>query len=1044
MIGHQGFRLRSMQSKFLATVVPMALCAIVVVFGAFEYLSMQRAEADLRERLDSLLAIQGSALSDPIWTINDEQVRLTVNALMSDPEIALVEVYDFHDSSGFVKLFEAEKPGVEPSFVGESEIFRDGTGREPAIGKLVVGVSDTRIAASAAQRLLLVASLAVALMICVVGSILISYRRIVATPLDLLLSGIRASKDNTQATAVNWSSTDEMGSVIAAFNEMSKQRAANERDLRLAKDELEKRVEDRTRELAVAIRQLREAIESISEGFSLFDKDDRLLLCNTRYKRLVKPWADQEELSRALSPGTPFLEILRGAVASGIINIPAGEEEAWIEEQVRTRRSSGRSVLLQISGEWIRVTERKTQDGSTVAVYSNITELELARLEAEAANEAKSTFLATMSHEIRTPMNGVLGMLEVLERSPLNQDQRNMTETITKSATVLLGIIDDILDFSKIEAGRIEIERTPTSLRQVCESAVILIAPTAEQKNLDLSLTIEPALPPSVYADPLRVRQVLINLLGNAVKFTTEGSIGLRVRRDAYGRHIRFEVTDSGVGVADDQLSQIFSPFGQAESDTTRKYGGTGLGLAISQRLVKKMGGSIGAESVAGQGSTFWFTLPSEPAPHGKDDLVDALDFSGHEALVATRSAPVYAMIEELLTERGARVQWADTPTGAVSAIQTASTENTPFDLVVIDQRLSPAEFTGLEALANRKAEDRAHPGLSVCSGSQLTGNGRHAVDFAYLDRPPTRYSLLRAAGIVLGMVSPDKDPIADPGGEDSQYEPSRPAPTVSGAIDAHQLILIVDDHKTNRDVIQRQLVEIGYASQVAGDGEEALAMWRETPYALILSDCHMPVLDGFGLTAAIRAAEAKTGSRTPIVALTANALVGEADLCLNAGMDDYLAKPVGLQRLRETLARWIGHPKQRRRVSRTATDPTAPSEDPVSEASPFDPTVLQEIYGHYDRDFLDEVVEALKPQLNAAIVELHQFLDSDRIADIAETAHKGAGAAGSVAATDLSDRFRQLEDAARKGRTKEIPALVARVQDEIARVLAWDGAIGD
>ena len=1032
-----------MQSKFLATVIPMTLGAIAIVFGVFEYLSFQRAESNLRERLDSLLTVQSRALSGPIWNINEEQVKLTVDALTSDPDIATVEVYDFHESRGVLALYRAAKPGSVASLVGETDIVRQGTDEQEVIGRLVIGISEDRVAAGARQRLLLVASLAVALMIGIVGSILFSYRRIIDTPLGKLLTGIQAAKDSADPALVEWSSADKMGTVVAAFNDMLKQRAASENDLRLARDELERRVKERTEELAIAARQLGEAIESTSEGFSLFDKDDRLIICNTKYKQMVKPDASAEELEHAFVPGTPFIEILRDAAYSGLISIPPRQESAWIEEQIRQRQSpEGRSVQLRIKDQWIRIAERRTQDGSIVAVYSNVTEMEHARLEAEAANEAKSTFLATMSHEIRTPMNGVLGMLEVLERSQLEDDQRRMIDTITKSANALLGIINDILDFSKIEAGEIEIERTPVQLRDVCESAVMLVAPAAQQKDLDLALIIEPDVASSIYTDSLRLRQILVNLLGNAVKFTTVGSIAVRVRAipDTVEQHrLCFEVTDTGVGIARDQLAQIFSPFGQAESATTRKFGGTGLGLAISQRLVERMSGSIGVNSVQGEGATFWFTLPIEVAPNKKDALIDELDLANTEALVVTGSQVVHEMIAALLTERGANVRQSEAAEDAENKLMTAALSERPIDLLIIDDRMSLDTLKDRPSLAARLLEGRTQSGLAVCAAADLCHGDLRDATIIHQDRPPTRYSLLRAAGIVLGKVSPDDEAIADPIQVDTEsLESSFAVPSISSAIAANQLILVVDDHQTNQEVIQRQLMVMGYASQVAGDGEEALTMWRDTPYALILCDCHMPVLDGFGLTAAIRSAEAGANFRTTIVALTANALAGEADRCFNAGMDDFLSKPVGIKRLRDTLVRWIGPPQHRPSpVSRPERDGALTANS--GDGTPFDMEAWARISGNADLNFLSTVVGTLKPRLSEAVDELREFRDSERLTDLAETAHKAAGASASVAATELSYGFRQLESAARGGRSEDVARLIASVETEVNRVLSWE-----
>jgi len=598
---------------------------------------------------------------------------------------------------------------------------------------------------------------------------------------------------------------------------------------------------------------------------------------------------------------------------------------------------------------------------------------EEASAQARAADRAKSLFLATMSHEIRTPMNGVHGMLELLERTPLTPAQREHLDTARDSARDLLRIIDDILDFSKIEAGRIDLENVPMSLIEATEAVAETLAPRAREAGLDLHVHIDPDLPEVVEGDPVRVRQVLTNIIGNAVKFTARGSV--RVRVEAVGLEgdrltVAATVTDTGVGIDPEALERLFQPFIQAEASTTRRFGGTGLGLSICRRLTELMGGRIEAESRPGEGSTFRaiFTvgLPARPDVRSTPDptgLVVALDI-GDEG--ERRDLTRYALAD------GAAV--VPFPTSDAAAI----------DVLITDR----AEHVGSGAAVRSVLIARA--AVPVQGATVLT-------------RPIRRARLARA---VAGRSEPGRtDPRAGDTGR------ARAAVRLDAP-----LILLAEDHPTNRLVITRQLTVLGYRCEAAVDGVEALRLWRAGSYAAILTDHLMPGLDGRELARIVRTDEerADDGRRIPIVVLTADATAGSIEAHLAAGMDAGLTKPVDIETLGRTLRGLI---------------PDAPSVD----APPLDPADLRALF---DGD--EATVDAL----------LREFVEVNRATlaatrdgpreEIRRAAHKLGGSARQVGAGALADAAARLERDAPTGEAATVDAATARLEAEFARVAAW------
>jgi signal transduction histidine kinase/DNA-binding NarL/FixJ family response regulator len=616
---------------------------------------------------------------------------------------------------------------------------------------------------------------------------------------------------------------------------------------------------------------LDDALASLDGGVGIWDTDERLIQCNAAYR------AVNRDIPAIVQPGTTLSAAAHAAMRAQyeLIDLPVAENE--VERLAKTiieqhRKGEGALEFPIGPHSWTRLTATRTKSGGCVSLFTDISELrqrqrdlrrerdlaKVAQDEAEAANQAKSTFLATMSHEIRTPMNGVVGTAELLEREPLSERQKRMVGTIRSSAAALMRIIDDVLDFSKIEAGHMELEEAPCSLKQLIAGAADLVTTQVERKRLAVTTEIAAGTPDALLADATRLRQILFNLVGNAVKFTEAGSIAIGARAIAQDNEavtLALTVTDTGIGMNAEQMERLFKPFSQADNSTTRRYGGTGLGLSIVRRLAELMGGTATVESTPGEGSTFTIT---------------------------------------------AKVRRGEGP-APVEKVESL-----------------PLPATGLRVLA-------------------------------------------------------------------------------------------VDDSDINLEVLIGQFGFLGIALDTAANGIQALRLWRARGHALVLTDVQMPDMDGFELTRQMRAEEEASGrTRTPIVALTANALKGEAERCLDAGMDDYVTKPLTLERLREAVARWV-------------TGEGRPAVDRSVVAAMFggNNQAVERVLGRF-RDAAGRLVE----QIAAARRDPNRLI---------ELAHKLKGAARSAGAMGLGDLAAALE---KTGRAAEIDALQAewrRVDAELS-----------
>ena len=704
--------------------------------------------------------------------------------------------------------------------------------------------------------------------------------------------------------------------------------------------------------------------------------------------------------------GTALVLALLALFATTTMALAAGRHEARLrEESERSRRGEAEVSALQ------QEINRHTQLES---------ELTKAKQAAEAAVMAKGEFLATMSHEIRTPLNGIVPMLDLLMHSRMPPDQMELVRTAFTSSHQMLRIVDDILDYSKLEADKLELETTGFNLREVLESIITLMQRPAEAKGLRLLLNIEQGVRLPVRGDPVRLRQVVSNLISNAVKFTERGSVTLNVKRlreSAAQHQLRFEVRDTGIGIGQDAQERLFQAFSQADASTTRLYGGTGLGLAICQRIVTLMGGSIGVESEPGQGSTFWFEIPLLKVQG--DMPAREADLTGARVLLVTADGRLRQRLAMLLPNWGMRLTTAENTHDALERLRQANAQGEPWTYSVVLGDLGTIHGTALSLARNLER-------------TALYGKVR----LLYLRGDDTTPVDLPAGAQAVSRGTPDADLRAALSGEDlGNNIPLAARHTSSAGSDMTQQatprLLLVEDNPVNLMVAQRLLQVIGMDCETAGNGQVALEKLQATNYDMVLMDCQMPVLDGYAATRRWREHEQASGApqRLPIIAMTANAMAGDRQKCLDAGMDDYLAKPVTRGELERCINRWRG-----------VRMPVAPAPAPAKPAEQAaQPAVLNAAVLDDLRDVLggevDRIIALYLEDAPRLIAQLERAVVGNDPIALRVAAHTLKSSSANVGATTLSEAARDLEHGARDGTLAKPEALVARIVGEFDRV---------
>jgi PAS domain S-box-containing protein len=771
-----------------------------------------------------------------------------------------------------------------------------------------------------------------------------------------------------------------------------------------------------------AAEALQSIIDTASDAYLRTEGDGIVAEWNHRAEALFG-WTRAEAVGRdfagLLFPGQPWA--VTPMRPSGDVGTVAAEEHI---RQVTAVRRDGTEVPVEItmwqvaqaSGDEFSAFLRDVSERDEVE-----REMTASRDRALEESRLKSEFLAMMSHEIRTPMNAVIGLTGLLLRGDLKTTQRRYAESIRAASTSLLSMINDILDLRKIEAGGVALDDCPVSLSAVLEEVLELVAESAASKGLELVGYCDQSLPPVVRGDPVRIRQILLNLAANAVKFTAAGEVFIRIGfDDADARHdaagpgvvaVRMEVVDTGIGIPPDQQGHVFDAFAQADSSTTRRFGGTGLGLSICRELAEAMGGRVGVHSAAGAGSTFWCMLPLSYHPV---DAVQAattdVTLKGLRILVADAHATTRKILTEQVRSWSMRATVVGSSDDALDALWDARTHHEPFDLLILGAGLAPAVNTGLSALAGLRPATPTPPIILVISrndseADRIRGSGVTTT----LTRPVQQSALYDALMGAAGGLVPITDPLSV-----EQAAANTVTPTGAGQL------LLVEDNPTNQMVALGILTELGYDVDVAGDGVQALERMELGSYRAVLMDCQMPNLDGYDATREIRRREDQVAAtRIPIIAMTAAALKGDRDRCLAAGMDDYLSKPFEPDELAVVLQRWIGDAP----TTAVGVIPAA-AERAITER-------LSRLRDHVPPGTVERLLTAFINDGSACLTEIEAAVRSNDEEAISRVAHTFKGAAANVGALRVGVLCASLEEACRDHHLDTAPELLARLQGE-------------
>lgn len=906
------------------------------------------------------------------------------------------------------------------------------------------------------QRVFWISWAVIILMTLLVGSIGMIIAHKIVHPIQVLKSAATRIANRESITTIDVHSKDELGdlardmeSMAAAIQAYMAQQQQAEAEVRELNSQLERRVEERTAELQKATETLRVEAEERKweeERYRSLVEATTAIVWNTpasgEFESEQPEWSAFTGQSFHELKGWGWLDAVhpddRPNTAAVWSNAVANRSLYEVEH--RLRRFDGTYCHMLVRAVPILGEDNEIREW--VGIHTDIDDrkraevvLREAKEAAESANKAKSGFLANMSHEIRTPMNGIIGMTELALDTELTAEQREFLEMVKSSADYLLAVINDILDFSKIEAGKLDLDPIDFNLREHLDDTVTTLALKAHTKGLELACHVLSDVPDALIGDPGRLRQIIVNLIGNAVKFTGEGEVVVRVEKDEQTDDdvcIHFSVKDTGIGIPSEKLGALFQAFSQVDSSTTRKYGGTGLGLAISSQLVRKMGGRIWVESEEDQGSTFHFTarfgLSKSPPP--RQVPLELSKIQGLRILVVDDNATNRRILEEILSNWGLEPTVVARGGEALDTMETAHNSGEPFGIVLLDNMMPEMDgFMLAEEILKR-------PDLQASTMMMLSSADRHENAercrelglTAYMSKPVKRAELLNAIMTAIEGESTQTEKTAT----------SRPRIHTSHR-SVH--VLLAEDNTVNQKLAMKLLEKRGHQVLVAGNGKEAIQALGKQAFDIVLMDVQMPEMDGFEATQTIRKREQETGGRIPIIAMTAHAMKGDRERCLEAGMDGYISKPLQPSELFEAIE---GFAKRRAREQGTPpTRETAHSGQAAPANSPVTTPVMERTDPLFDRvqamETVDGDFELIKEIIGAFLEEYPGLMDTIQNAiaagdptSLGRAAHSLKGAASALAATPVIEAAQKLETMGKDHELSEAASVFQALQQTL------------
>ena len=1043
----------SLRRKITLVIMTNTLAALLAAGFAFTQFGIYRFKQLRVEDLNALANILATNVTAPLEFKDSNAVRGALQALATKPHILAVVIYDQADLPVAIYRKKTLPGGYVPPPVAEdgtsnfafdhAEVFHAIHYSGEKLGTVYVK-GDTVEFRQMLEGYLLYTGLIVVVVSLGAFAMAARLQRPISAPiLALAWTAKMVSSTRDYSIRAGMGTEDEVGTLIDGFNEMLEQIQNRDMELRDAGEDLEKRVEERTLMLEQEVADRRRAqealhesegkirllLDSTAEAIYGIDRDGKFTFCNPATARLL---------------GYEDGEVLLGKSAHAVMHHsrPDGTPYPMEECPIVGSRSKGNGIHLDMEvfwradgtsfpvEYWAYPIRKEGEVVGAVVTFLDITErkrteaaLREAKEAAEAASRAKSEFLANMSHEIRTPMNGILGMTDLALDTELTRDQRDYLTLVKSSADSLLVLINDILDFSKIEAGKLELEKIEFEIRDLLKDTLKTLAVRADKKGLELLVRVSPNVPQTVVGDPTRLRQLIVNLVGNAIKFTDRGTILVNAERDENSSEdvaLNFRVSDTGIGIPRDKLQVIFESFAQADGSTTRKFGGTGLGLTISRQIVELMGGKLRVESEVGQGSSFHFSAQFGPglASATVQEKMAVQKLPGLEILVVDDNASSREILSEMLTNWKMKPVVASNGAEALSLIERAYKSGCPFPIILVDSQMP--KMDGF-SLAERI---RTKPGIAGSSILMLSAD-RHLADSARCRELGVNISLTKPVG-----QSELLDSILTAlGAKVSEELLVEPSPQIQGVQNTQILqILLCEDNPVNQKLALRLLEKAGHCVVLAGTGKEGLHAWRNAPspgFDLILMDIQMPEMDGMELTAIIRESEKSSCQHVPIIAMTANAMRGDKERYLGGGMDGYVSKPISFSTLFSEIDRCTAQYLRREPVT---------SNPPGIQEQVDLPSLLARVEG--DRDLLQEMIHLFADDAPNLLHAMRNALQQGDMIKVERSAHSLKGAAGNLSASFVTTAALQLEKDAKRGDPEACQASLENLEKSVSQLL--------